>query len=119
MTGDTQQGLIDQLDKLLESERQALLTGDLEKISVLLERKETLIDAFNTLDTEDNGDLDDLHRKVMRNQVLLNGALEGIRKVAARMAEIRRVRSALDTYDKTGRKQVIDGHAQPRVEKRA
>ena len=116
---DDRQTLIDQLDALLEAERTALLAGDLDKIGTLLERKEALIDAFNTLEPERTDGLEGLQRKVVRNQALLDGALEGIRKVAARMAEMRRVRTSLDTYDQAGRKRTIDGTAPRRIEKRA
>ncbi len=116
---DDRQTLIDRLDRLLESERAALLAGDLETIGTLLDHKEALIDAFNALEPERTEGLEGLQRKVLRNQALLDGALEGIRKVAARMAEMRRVRTTLDTYDQAGRKRTIDGAAPRRIEKRA
>jgi len=51
--------------------------------------------------------------------VLLDGALEGIRRVASRMAAIRQVRRSLATYDETGKRRTIDGTMAHNIEKRA
>ncbi|RKT32375.1 FlgN protein [Roseovarius halotolerans] len=119
MTQDEMQKLIDRLDKLLETERTALLAGDLEAIGALLAQKEQLIDRFNALEGAREPDLAGLQGKVERNQVLLDGALEGIRRVANRMAAIRQVRRSLATYDETGKRHTIDGTVLRKVEKRA
>ncbi|MHA7850932.1 flagellar export chaperone FlgN [Roseovarius sp.] len=119
MAANDMQGLIDRLDDLLESERSSLLSGNLEKIGPILEDKQKLIDRFNALDLERGPELESVHRKLMRNQELLDGALEGIRKVAARMAAMRQVRQALETYDQRGKRQTIDGAVVRKIEKRA
>jgi len=113
------QKIIDQLDGILDQERLALLEGDLDKISGLLEQKETFIDALNALEPTVRPELQHLQDKVVRNQALLDGALQGIRKVAARMAAYRKIRRSLETYDKSGRKQTIQGAIDHTVEKRA
>lgn len=119
MTLDTAAEIVSRLDVLLELEREALLNGDLEKIQEYLEEKESLIDQLNAVDVTQTNALRDLQAKVERNQVLLDGALQGIRKVAARMAAFRRVRRSLETYDQSGRKQTIQEDVKRRVEKRA
>ena len=119
MTHDTAQQIIGRLDELLEEERSALLAGDLDRISVLLEEKESLIDALGRLDAAAEPDLQGLQAKVVRNQALLDGALTGIRNVAARMAAFRKIRRSLETYDQSGRKQVIQGEVARQIEKRA
>lgn len=119
MTPETAQQLIDQLDTLLEEERRALLVGDLDAIRALLKRKEELIDALNARAPEDAPDLGALPDKVARNQALLDGALEGIRKVAGRLAALRRIRRSLETYDEAGRKTILQGEVEHQVEKRA
>lgn len=119
MTEPTAQDLIDKLDKLLETERAALLAGDLETIGHLLEQKEHLIDRLNMIAPPDQPALAGLHHKVTRNQALLDGALQGIRKVATRMAAMRRIRRSLETYDKAGQRQTIEGEVLHKVEKRA
>lgn len=119
MTTETQQEIINRLDELLELERAALLQGELDKIPTLLEEKERLIDALNEHQPDKIADLQELQIKVERNQALLDGALQGIRKVAARMAAFRRIRRSLETYDETGRKHTIKGETEHRVEKRA
>ncbi len=119
MTHDFAQDLIDELDALLDQERQALLDGDLEHLGRALAQKENLIEKINALETLERSMLENVHQKVSRNQVLLNSALEGIRAVANRMADLRRVRQGLETYDRTGQKKRIDTQVNPNVEKRA
>jgi hypothetical protein len=60
-----------------------------------------------------------LEGKLKRNQLLLDGALDGIRTVAKRLAALRQVRMALDTYDAQGRKQTVLNPMPSKVEKRA
>ena len=112
-------GVVDELDDILEAERAALLSGKLDEVGRLVPRKETLIDQ---LTGEAQGDLPQLRalsQKVKRNQALLDSALEGIRTVARRLASLRRVRSALDPFDARGTKKTIDIAPEASVEKRA
>ncbi len=111
--------IINSLRILLDQERAALLDGNLEAIAVLLQRKELLIDQLNTQVPKPSDAISELQGKVIRNQELLDGALEGIRKVAARMAAVRRIRNNLETYDESGRKSEISGVVDHKVEKRA
>lgn len=119
MADDSDQEIIHRLDRLLETEREALLHGDLEQISTLVATKEALIDDLNRLSDPASGDLAALQVKVLRNQALLDGALRGIRNVAARLVAFRRVRRAMETYDRDGHKQTITGEIERKVEKRA
>ena len=116
---ETPEKIIDQLDRLLESERLALLNGELDKLSVFHAEKVTLIDALNKLDVRDQQRLRNLSAKVGRNQDLLNSAADGIRAVARRLAAVRRVRENLETYDEKGKRKAIDPTASRALEKRA
>lgn len=113
------QATIEALDELLDEERRALLTGELDKIARLHERKTQLIDDLNTLDLKDQDRLRSLSEKVGRNQDLLNSALDGIRAVARRLAAVRRVKENLDTYDANGQKKSIKSVSEQSLEKRA
>lgn len=119
MTHETAQIVIDKLDELLDEERRALLNGDLEAIGVLLKRKELLIDTLNAQGSDSQAGMTHLRGKVLRNQALLDGALQGIRTVAGRLAALRKVRRSLETYDRTGRKSKIADIIEHKVEKRA
>ncbi|MGR3662203.1 MAG: flagellar biosynthesis protein FlgN [Paracoccaceae bacterium] len=116
---DSIQPLIDQLDDLLDSEKKALVEGNMERVGRLMSQKEFLIESLNALEDVDRENLTQLHRKVMRNQTLLDSALEGIRAVATRMSELRRVRNGFETYDEQGRKQRVGIQRTTKVEKRA
>ncbi|MEO1139471.1 MAG: flagellar protein FlgN [Pseudomonadota bacterium] len=119
MTRKSAQSLIEQLDDLLDIERRALLAGDLDQITRLIEQKEALIDGLSGLDTQSEEPMLGLQEKLMRNQVLLDGALQGIRRASSRMAAVRHVRRTLETYDEDGRKRTIEGQIVHKVEKRA
>ena len=118
MSKATDTRIIAQLDALLETERAALLRGDLQAIADTVAKKEQLIDMLNK-GVARPADLSGLHHKLRRNQALLDGALQGIRTVAARMAAYRRIRKSMDTYDREGRKLTIPGDISRKVEKRA
>ena len=116
---ETAQDIMDALDDLLETERKALLAGDLDIITRLLHDKEMLIDRLNTMEHGAYDSLRALHEKVTRNQALLDGALQGIRMVASRMGALRRIRKSVETYDEKGVKSALRGLGKSSVEKRA
>lgn len=119
MTDEIMKHQIDALNDLLESEREALLEGDLERLAEMLEPKERLIGAINMMPGGDMKGLRALDNKVKRNQLLLGGALDGIRAVAERMAQLRQVRSSLETYNADGKKRTIDMPDKTTLERRA
>ncbi|MFK7834741.1 MAG: flagellar export chaperone FlgN [Sulfitobacter sp.] len=118
MTQNKTNKTVSELADLLDAEREALLAGDLEKLNDLLVPKEALIDAMGDLHKPDAETLDALGTKVERNQLLLDGALEGIRAVATRMAKLREVKGTLETYGADGKKRDIPLQAESSVEHR-
>ncbi|AAV96686.1 flagellar protein FlgN [Ruegeria pomeroyi] len=111
--------LITSLDELLELERGALVRGELDQLGRMTDEKERLVERINAAPELRRDQLSPLHQKVTRNQALLNSALEGIRAVANRMSELRRVRQGLETYDSAGQKHRFATPAKTRLEKRA
>ncbi|WP_299948410.1 flagellar biosynthesis protein FlgN [uncultured Ruegeria sp.] len=107
------------LEDLLDLERVALVEGDLGELNRLVPEKESLIDALNELSVMNSGDLVRVQQKVARNQALLSSAAEGIRAVAERMSELRRVRQEFSTYDATGQRNGYALRPQAKLEKRA
>lgn len=81
--------------------------------------KEKLIGAINELQVFDSAELIRLQEKVERNQALLNSAAEGIRAVASRMAELRRVRQEFSTYGADGQRNGFAVRRNSKLEKRA
>jgi flagellar biosynthesis/type III secretory pathway chaperone len=118
LTHQTPQSLIEELDKILDQERSALVRGELNQIQELLTRKEAIIARLNEIGSLERADLA-VQTKVSRNQELLNSAMEGIRSVATRMAELRRVKKGLDVYDRAGRKERYGTTMGQRLEKRS
>ncbi len=107
------------LEELLDTERAALVQGNLEALDQLTPQKEDLIDAINDLRVFETEDLVRIQNKVERNQALLNSAAEGIRAVADRMSELRRVRQEFSTYDASGQRNGYAVRACAKLEKRA
>lgn len=119
MTADATQDLIDRLDSILDRERHALTSGALDMLTDLMAEKDSVIDQITATEIVEHGRLAPLREKVSRNQALLDSALAGIRAVAGRMADLRKVRDGLETYDSSGRKTRFGTNADPSVEKRA
>lgn len=111
--------LLDQLDAILENEHDAVLTGEIGRLAALVSEKERLVDALNALAPPSEDSLRAIQGKLARNQALLDGALHGIRTVAARLAAHRRIRRSLDIYDQSGRKQSLSEDIAHNFEKRA
>ncbi len=98
---------LEALNTILDQEREALLQGDLDHLSTLLVSKEELINEMNAKPQTDLTAMQKLDGKVKRNQLLLDGAMEGIRAVAKRLAHLRQVQGGLETYGPDGKRHDI------------
>ena len=107
------------LETLLEQERAALIAGDLDALARLLPGKEQLIAALEGGQSAPPDVLRALDGKLRRNQLLLDGALDGIRAVSTRLAQLRAARGGFETYSADGRRRDIELLPQTTVERRA
>lgn len=119
MTSTSPQDLIDTLDDLLDTERQAILDGNLENVADLITHKEALIEQLADIDVIEATHVTAIQTKLSRNHMLLDGALQGIRRAAARLAAVRKVRRSLETYSEDGQKTTIDAQVARQLERRA
>ena len=119
MREESFEAIANELDYLLEAERTALISGDLDRIGRLLHKKETLVERFSSRDTVDKELLASVSGKLKRNQDLLDQALGGIRSVTKRLDALKRVRQSLHTYNSRGEKKSVDLTTRGSVEKRA
>lgn len=119
MPNKSEHDLIKSLEEVLDLERNALVTGDLDRLNHMAPEKEKLIGAINDLEVIDSDELIGVQKKVDRNQALLNSAAEGIRAVAGRMAELRRVRQEFSTYGADGQRSDFTVRSHAKLEKRA
>lgn len=111
--------ILDELNDLLDSERKALLHGDIDDVGRVLDTKERLLRELTESADVDTAGLGELKDKLSRNQELIESAMKGIQAVAQRFSTIRRVRKSLETYDRSGQKQMIEVSKSGRLEKRA
>lgn len=119
MTAPDPDDLHTRLDSLLARERAALLSGDLHALAALAQEKEALEEELGRLDPGALEALRHLGDTARRNQVLLDGTLQGIRLAAGRLSAYRRLRGTMETYDPQGRKTTIAGILSHKVERRA
>ena len=90
------------LKALLDAERSALLSGDLEALGPLLRRKEALMDALAARPTG-SASLAALDTALARNARLFEAALAGLREGRARAETLRAAGAGFATYDRDGR----------------
>ncbi len=107
------------LNDLLELERAALLSGNIDGVMRRLPEKERLMTSLQAFQFSHENGLDLLKTKAERNQRLLESALEGIRAVTCRISALRRIRQTLETYDRRGQRTTIAETRGSQVEKRA
>ncbi|MEX0369537.1 MAG: flagellar biosynthesis protein FlgN [Tateyamaria sp.] len=119
MKDDRLAPLLDELDDLLDAERQALLDGKLDQVERMFKRKTALMDALGNPEPGDETRIEDVRSKLLRNRDLLGSAAEGIRSVAQRLATVRRVRHSLETYDERGQRKSVNLTPGSSLEKRA
>jgi flagellar biosynthesis/type III secretory pathway chaperone len=104
------------LDRLLDEERAALLSGNLAALPTIVVRKEALSSGLAIAAPSPAARR--LRRKAERNAELLAAAGKAIRGVIRRMAEIRSANGPLKTYGCDGTQQTF-GSAAGSFEKRA
>ena len=113
MNTDLDQTLLD----LLTEERQAILTGEFDKLPGLAGRKEALFGDLAAAAVT----VPKLRRigvQVSRNQRLLAAALRGFREVSDRLGIVREVRVSFSTYNSAGQKSNV-GTARPAFERKS
>ncbi|MEX0283420.1 MAG: flagellar biosynthesis protein FlgN [Paracoccaceae bacterium] len=102
MAVDGASELIDALGDVVDQERQAILEGDLGRLSKLVERKADLADQLATCEGLDEDRIVGLNDKFHRNQDLLQSAMDGVRQVAERLKQLQAAQSGLNVYDGKG-----------------
>ena len=106
------------LQTVILTERTALLTGDLEQLGALANRKEHLIGRINAHPPATSARIEQIREALLRNQTLLRQAMNGVRSISERLLDLRRVRNSLGTYDSRGNKAVSVSGTPPSFEKR-
>lgn len=119
MTTERFAKLVEKLDALLDREHAALIDGELDQLDPIMRQKQTVVDEMGALGEPERESLAPVRQKAERNQVLFDSAMEGVRAVAGRMADLRSVRSGLATYDSHGRREQNVSDTRSSVEKRA
>lgn len=103
--------LIEKIEKLIETERAALLSGDFEVLSQLADEKLSIATGLENIDPSIAQH--DLHRlrtmsdHLSRNEQLLSRAIAGVRDVTDRLRRQTEAQTRLHTYGQDGRPDTI------------
>ena len=110
--------LSDAFNDLLEIERVALIQGDFDKLSEILNQKSSFLKVISRSDEATL--FDSLSRDVLnRNLALYDEALAGIRSIMKRMDSLRVSKSNLRYYTHNCEAQPLHNHKPMDLEKRA
>ncbi|WP_299704915.1 flagellar biosynthesis protein FlgN [uncultured Tateyamaria sp.] len=119
MRRDEFQIALDELEDLLDAERTAVLSGNIDDVGRLFDQKSRLLEQLGGWDATNAEVSTALRIKLERNQNLLESAADGVRSVARRLSAVRRVRESLDTYDARGQRTSVNLKSCGALEKRA
>lgn len=92
--------IVQRLKALLETERAALLCGDLVTVESLLAEKMELAEALGNVN---HVELRSLSRDLARNGALLSAARDGVSDVLTVLRKQRAAKTVLSTYDSSGK----------------
>lgn len=109
----------EKLDEILEQEYVALLSGDLENIAKTGAEKVQFLERVSKLPMADLRKFHPLAGSLMRNHVLTQSAIAGMRSAVHRTKEVNDVTKMLRTYGSDGRKSDLAMHAGRTLSKRS
>ena len=96
--------LSERLSTALDQEYAALLDGDLEKIAKIGAEKVQVLEEIGKQSVVDMKRFVHLREHLLRNQLLTQSAIAGMRKAVSRSKEINDVTTVLRTYGSNGQK---------------
>lgn len=104
------------LDRLLASEREMLLNGDLDALARITAEKEAVLPNMRSLDPDTRARL---KSEADRNHVLLGAAMRGLREAIRRINAIGSAATPMRTYTANGKRTAIEQPRMRTLEKRA
>lgn len=96
------------LDMLFEQERQSIVEGHFDKLPAITQKKNQMLEQVPTFGFSQTV-IKRLLNKATRNQDLLAAAVHGVRMVGNRFNTIRQESGKLNTYNKSGKRVLING----------
>ncbi|MEM1362016.1 MAG: hypothetical protein AAGF94_09910 [Pseudomonadota bacterium] len=115
---DTNTVAVEEIEDILDAERDALISGDLDSIDSFAARKADLLAEISEQHTALAPEIyKRLSEKALHNQNLLFGAARGIAAVRQRLLDIQNVHCGAGSYDRKGQRP--PNHRPKSLEKRA
>lgn len=106
MLGTRREDSVKQMTRVLEEERDALITGALERLEALAGRKERALEQLRSKSPEEQ-EMTALHEMAQSNQRLLDAAAEGLRAGFQRIAQLQESLRGWRAYDSQGQRSAI------------
>lgn len=100
--------LSEKLQGILEAEYNALINGKIDQIEAFGEEKLQVLEAIQERSGFELHKMSHLRSKLIRNQILAQKAIEGMRLAITRAKEIERVNQRFATYNANGRQTSVD-----------
>lgn len=110
--------LAEEIEEILDSERIALLNGNLSEVARLSGAKEGFLDP-RSLAKINPTRLKRIKALSTRNQRLLGASLQAVRAVRERLGHLRTGSRQLNTYDRDGTRRSLDTNSSGTLERRA
>lgn len=118
MSKDNEQ-LFSEIERILEKERDGLISGDYAGLELIAEQKADLIEQISNMAGSQRMKLAGLRSRASRNQDLFESARSGLRDVSARLQEMQDVRDKLQTYAANGQREAFAAQKPHSLERRA
>ena len=109
---------IGEIELLLDEERAALASPNLEQLAHILQKKEILLERL-ARERIPNLQAHSLRAKAQHNQALMDSTLAGLRHAAKAISEQIVNRSEISVYTQLGKKRTFHTQAKPALEKKA
>lgn len=99
--------LATRLNDVLELEYAALMNGDISAIAQLSADKLAILEEMSEFDDYEYTVLEKFRVTLIRNQLLANSAIEGMRSAIQRARDVQSVASGLQTYTAGGQNALV------------
>ncbi len=111
--------LLQEIENLLDFEHRIMIEGDLGKLSVVVERKEKLLQELMQQNNLGQDYLSILRKKAQQNQMLVGSVRAGIDAAMKRLQALQKAQDPLTVYDPSGKTSDLQKIAKKSLERRA
>lgn len=109
---------LEELEKILTIEQQALMLGDVAELVGLEPQKQSLLESISENPVEASETIEKLREIALRNQELLEAVHSGVRAAKERFDALVLAQKPMSLYGPSGQRATLNSVPTPSVEKR-